>query len=98
MAKARRSAERVGGQGSVRSSGSGVRKMRWAFGDGGGGEGAGVGAAVVVAGDAVGGGGPVDCLVAQVETAGGAVAQLGHPAHQAVHPEAEVGDGEVDLL
>ncbi len=74
MAKARRSAERVGGQGSVRRSARGVRKMRWAFGDGGGGEGAAVGAAVVVAGYAVGGGGPVDGLVAEVETAGGTVA------------------------
>ena len=48
--------------------------------------------AVVGAGDAVGCGRPPDSFAAQVEPTRRAVAQLRHPAHQAVHPQAEVGD------
>ena len=66
-------------------------------GKGGGGEGEGVGAAVVLAGETVGGGGVEGGLGVEVEAADDAVVELRHPAHEAVHPEAEVDDGEVGV-
>jgi hypothetical protein len=65
---------------------------------GGGREGVGAVAAVVFAGDAVAGGRVPDGGAAEIEPADDTVAKLRHPAHEAAHPEAEVGGWHPDAI